>query len=301
MEFTLRQLETFIAVAGYGSTSRAASELHMSQPAVSKAIHALEGHLASKLFERRGNRLSLNEVGRALLPHARNLIGDAREISDSFGRARQGLVGQLRIAASSTIANYIMPDQIGTFMAAQPGVRVSMSVGNTQQVLAKLRAYEIDLALIEGDDHGQDLHSMPWLEDRMVIFASPTSPFAQDEQVSLERLAQAKWVIRESGSGTRQNFERAIANKIDRLHVALELGQTEAVKRAVALGYGIGCLSIRAIHREAELGQLVVLPTPYLELTRSFNIVVDKNKHQSSLLRAFIDFLCDASVRGEGA
>lgn len=294
MEFTLRQLETFIAVAGYGSASRAASELHMSQPAVSKAIHALEGHLASKLFERRGNRMSLNEVGRALLPHARNLVGDAREISDSFGRARQGLVGQLRIAASSTIANYIMPDQIGNFMAAQPGVNVSMSVGNTQQVLARLRSYVIDLAVIEGDDHGQDLHSIPWRGDQMVIFAPPTSPLAQYEQVSLEHLAEAKWIIRENGSGTRQNFERAIANKIERLDVALELGQTEAVKRAVALGYGIGCLSLRSIDRELGLGQLIVLPTPYLELRRSFNIVIDKNKHQSGLLRAFIDFLTDA-------
>ncbi|MBI1373390.1 MAG: LysR family transcriptional regulator [Phycisphaera sp.] len=291
MDYTLRQLETFIAIACYGGTSRAARELHMSQPAVSKALTALESQLSCRLFERQGKRLHLNEVGRALLPRAQSLLAEAREIQRSFAGSRPGLIGLLRVGASSTIANYIMPELIGRFVSEQLDVRMSMSVGNTQHVLARLRAYEIDIAMIEGFGHGHDLDTRHWRDDRMVVLAAPDNPLAGTDGVSLDQLVAAPWIMREPGSGTRQNLERSLGDKIGQLNIALELGQTEAVKRAVELGYGVSCLSEMAIRREVDAGRLVELRTPDVQLTRAFYIVVHKTKHRSDLLRAFLDYL----------
>jgi len=289
VEFTLRQLETFVTIANYGSTSRAAQILHMSQPAVSKALTGLERQFGNQLFERRARRLHLNEIGRALLPKAQNLLAEAREIEHSFARRREGLVGLLRVGASSTIANYLMPEIIGQFITEHPEVRMSMSVGNTSKILAELRDYDIDIALIEGLSHSHDLETIPWREDRLVIVASPDAPLARSKNITLDDLTETSWIIREPGSGTRQNFERAITNQIGNLKIALELGQMEAVKRAVSLGYGISCLSHLAVEREIESGHLVELQTPLGSLTRSFFVVVHKTKHRSDLLRAFLE------------
>lgn len=186
MHITLRQLEVFTEVLKSGSTTQASVMLALSQSAVSAALTDLEGQLGVQLFDRVGKRLVVNEHGRLLYPRALALLEQAVEIEQLFREDN----GAIRVYASSTIGNYILPGVIARYRRDFPALPLELSVGNSQDVITAVLDFRVDIGLIEGPCHNTEIISEPWLEDELVVFAAPSSPLAQGP-VTLEQLAAA--------------------------------------------------------------------------------------------------------------
>ncbi|MCP5178241.1 MAG: LysR family transcriptional regulator, partial [Moraxellaceae bacterium] len=245
MRITLKQLAVFVAVAKHGTVTRAAAELNLTQSAASMALSDFEGQLDCLLFDRIGKRLQLNDLGRKLLPHAINTVAHANEL-ESIARGHGDKVGSLKIGASLTIGNYLMPSLIANFMNEHPQCQLSLDIANTSQIIQSLEQFELDIGFIEGFCHTPNLEAIPWQCDELVVFCAPNHPLAQRQSVrSLKEsdFYDAQWILRESGSGTREVFDNAVIGRLPQLHILLELGHTEAIQRVVASGLGIGCAS----------------------------------------------------------
>ncbi|RPH19735.1 LysR family transcriptional regulator, partial [Buttiauxella warmboldiae] len=199
MHITLRQLEVFAEVLKSGSTTQASQMLALSQSAVSAALSDLEGQLGVQLFDRVGKRLVVNEHGRLLYPRVVGLLEQTTEIEQLFKEDN----GAIRVYASSTIGNYILPEMIAHYRRDFPHLPLEMSVGNSQDVINAVADFRVDIGLIEGPSHMTELVTEPWLEDELVVFAAPNASLLQ-QPITLETLAEQSWILREKGSGTRE-------------------------------------------------------------------------------------------------
>ncbi|MCQ4270872.1 LysR family transcriptional regulator [Pseudomonas kuykendallii] len=287
MRFTLRQLQIFVAVAQHESVSRAAESLALSQSAASTALTELERQTDCQLFDRAGKRVSLNALGHQLLPQAMALINQAKAIENLLdGRSS---FGSLAVGATLTIGNYLATLLIGSFMQRHPECRVKLQVQNTANVVQQVAHYELDLGLIEGDCRHPDIEVQPWVQDELVVFCAPSHPLAGRGRASLAELTAEAWILRESGSGTRLTFEQALRTHLAELNVRLELEHTEAIKRAVESGLGIGCISRLALRDAFRRGSLVALETPDLDLRRQFYFIWHRQKYQTAAMREFLE------------
>lgn|SRR5690606_7203691 len=293
MHYTLRQLEVFLAVARTENISRAAETLAMSQSAVSGALSELERHFDVLLFDRIGKRLQLNELGRVLWPRVEALLVQAGELELALKQHSE--VGNLHIGATLTIGNYIAVELIARFMRDQPGARVSLDVGNTAEIVRKVLNFEIDLALIEGEMQHTDLDVSPWLEDELVVFCAPQHPLAKRAALTDSDLKAATWIVRESGSGTRQAFEKAMSGLLPELNIMLELQHTEAIKRAVEAGLGLGCISRVALQDAFRRGSLCPLAVPQRDFRRHFYFVLHRHKYRSAGMQRWLSLCRDYS------
>ncbi|MGH8353001.1 MAG: LysR family transcriptional regulator [Pseudomonas sp.] len=287
MRFTLRQLQVFVAIAQQESVSRAAETLALSQSAASTSLTELERQSDCLLFDRAGKRLSLNALGRQLLPQAVALLDQAKEIEDLLN-GKSGF-GSLDVGATLTVGNYLATLLIGNFMQRHPECRVSLHVQNTAHVVQQVAHYELDLGLIEGDCQHPDIEVQPWVEDELVVFCAPRHPLAQRGQANLEELTQEAWILREQGSGTRLTFDQAMRHHPRALNIRLELEHTEAIKRAVESGLGISCISRLALRDAFRRGSLVAVETPQLDLTRQFYFIWHRQKYQTAAMREFLE------------
>jgi DNA-binding transcriptional LysR family regulator len=291
MRFTLRQLEVFLAVARSESVSRAAEELGMSQSAVSGALADLERQFDIRLFDRTGKRLQLSQLGHSLRPRCDALHEQALELEQAL--KNQSDVGVLRVGATLTIGNYVAVPLMARFMRTHPGARVTLDVANMAEIARKVVNFEIDVGLVEGELHDSNLDVIPWCDDELVVFCAPSHPFAQRAALSDEDLLDAPWIVRESGSGTRQTFERAMHGLFSDLSIALELQHTEAIKSAVEAGLGLGCVSRIALHEAILSGTLAACRVPGRDFRRQFCFVLHKQKHRSAAIQAWLE-LCSA-------
>ena len=289
MRFTLRQLQVFVTVAQQESVSRAAGLLALSQSAASTSITELERQTSCQLFDRAGKRLSLNALGRQLLPQAVALLDQAKEIEDLLN-GKSGF-GSLTVGATLTIGNYLATLLIGSFMQAHPESQVKLIVQNTAHIVQQVTHYEIDLGLIEGDCSHPDIEVQSWVEDELVVFCAPQHPLAARGHATLQELTREAWILREQGSGTRLTFDQAMRHHQSALNIRLELEHTEAIKRAVEAGLGLACLSRVALHEAFRRGSLVELRTPQFDLQRNFYFVRHRQRHVSPASRAFSE-LC---------
>jgi DNA-binding transcriptional LysR family regulator len=285
MRITLKQLSVFNAVAKTSSVSKAADSIALSQSATSMSLSELEQQLGAPLFHRHGKRLQLNEYGRWLQPKVHQLLQQAIEIEQSANR--DFLQGHLKISASSTIGNYLIPAMIGEFAKTHPQVEIDLSVGNTEQVIEDMLHLRADIGLIEGPCHTQQLNCQPWRTDALKVFCRPDHLLAKKRKVSPAMMTSEAWILREPGSGTREIFSLACQGIMANLTVKLELGNSEAIKQAVKTGLGLGCLSELALLSETKHKELKILATPELNLTRELSIVQSKNLYESTLLQAF--------------
>ena len=296
MRLTLRQLLIFTAVADTGSTTAAGERVALSQSATSGALNELESLLGAQLFDRIGKRLLLNDNGRALLPQARSLLDGAQEIESQFGLGSTGaatapLVTRLRVGASTTIGNYVLPALIAGYSRTWPGAAVDVVIGNTRDIAAAVTRLEVDIGLIEGPCHEAELRVTPWLQDELVIVAAPTHALVQEgvqARVPLKALRQARWLLREPGSGTREAVEHVLLPHLHHLDGDMQPGSTEAIKQATAEGLGLACLSLCAVQDLVTLGRLVVLRTTLPRLTRRFYLVHHQKKRLSGNLQRFV-------------
>lgn len=294
MRITLKQLEVFIAVAQLSNVTRASETLNISQSATSMALSDFEGQLGRKLFDRIGKRLQLNDTGRLLLPKALDAVSRVADI-EQMATSNAALIGPLRIGASMTIGNYMMPGLIGSFMRAHPGAQLTLEVANTKQIIQALEQFQIDFGFIEGFCHEPNIEVLPWRRDELVIFAAPSHALAQKTKISEDDLAEADWILREPGSGTREVFDNAVLGKIHRINLLLEFGHTEAIKHAVESGIGIGCASRRTLEDALRTGSVVALPTPFLNLERELFVLIHRQKYRTQGLEHFLAH-CQQSV-----
>lgn len=281
-----RQLEVFSAIAAAGSVRAAAGQLGLTQPAASMALAELERLLGAPLFDRHQRRLYLNAQGRALLPRAREIIERLRELGG--GAADAGPRGALAVGASNTIGNYLVGELLGGFVAAHPVVKLSLRVANTAEIVAGLLDFSLDVGCIEGPATHVEIERIAWREDELKICVRADHPLARRRRLRAGDLSGERWILRESGSATRSIFEQAGREVLGPLDVALELGQSEAIKQAVIAGLGIGCLPAVAIADAVSAGRLVALRTPFLDLRRTLELVVHRGRYRGTTLQAFL-------------
>ncbi|QLZ30536.1 LysR family transcriptional regulator [Citrobacter freundii] len=293
MHITLRQLEVFAEVLKSGSTTQASVMLALSQSAVSAALTDLEGQLGVQLFDRVGKRLVVNEHGRLLYPRALALLEQTTEIEQLFREDN----GAIRVYASSTIGNYILPAMIARYRHDFPDLPLELSVGNSQDVINAVLDFRVDIGLIEGPCHSTEIISEPWLEDELVVFAAPSSPLTKGP-VTLEQLAASPWILRERGSGTRELVDYLLLSHLPRFQMAMELGNSEAIKHAVRHGLGVSCLSRRVIAEQLQAGTLSEFPVPLPRLVRTLWRVHHRQKHISNSITRFLHY-SDQVEQGE--
>ena len=285
MHITLRQIEVFTEVLKSGSTTQASQVLALSQSAVSAALADLENQLGVQLFDRVGKRLALNEHGRLLYPRAVGLLEQAGEIEQLFKEDN----GAIRLFASSTIGNYLLPGMIAAYRRDFPTLPLELSVGNSQDAINAVADFRVDIGLIEGPCHEPDIISEAWLEDELVVFAAPDADILQ-QPITLESLAAAPWILRERGSGTREIVDYLLLSHLPQFQLGMELGNSEAIKHAVRHGMGISCLSRRVISDLLEAGTLVEVAVPLPRLTRTLYRIHHRQKHLSKALNRFNNF-----------
>ncbi len=295
MRITLRQLGIFTAVADAGSTTAAADRVALSQSATSAALNELEAVLGARLFDRVGTRLVLNDTGRGLLPQARAVLDGAAGIEREFGL--RGAAGeapaQLRVGASTTIGNYLLPTLVAAWRRAQPGAHVDVAIANTGAVAAAVARMEVDIGLVEGPCHEPDVVAQAWREEELAIVCAPSHPLLRGDparRLNVAALRQASWLLREPGSGTREAVEQALQPHLHQLDEGLRFGGTEAIKQAAVEGLGFTCLSLFAVQDLVTLGRLVRVRTTLPRLVRPFWLLHHRRKQFSRSLAGFVDF-----------
>lgn len=289
MKYTLRQLEVFLAVAHHNNITRAAEEMAMSQSAVSGALKELEDQFDIRLFDRIGKRLQINELGRLLQPRAEALLDRAQALQQELQQHQA--VGQLKIGATLTIGNYLAVRLMAQYMKEHPEARLDLQIANTTEITNRVANFELDIGLIEGEVLHPDLEVIPWREDQLIVFCAPDHPLTQHWQLSDQELIQAPWILREPGSGTRQTFDRAMHGLLPSLNVMFQLEQTEAIKRAVAEGLGLGCLSHIALQDAFNRQTLVPLTVAGRDFSRQLYLIVHRHKYRSAGMEYWIE-LC---------
>lgn len=305
MRLTFRQLQIFVAVAQLGSTVAAAQAIALSQSAASGAINELERMLSTRLFDRIGKKLVLNEHGRALLPQALALIDGAEGLERQYeDNSRYALAGaaSLRLAASTTIGNYVLPGLLasyGDMLAAGTQHKRSdilaksrVIIANTGAVALSVSRFEVDAGFIEGPSSLPDVLATPWLADELLIVAAPThlAVIKRGARVTpLNVLRESRWLLREEGSGTRDAVESALVPHLHQLRIGMELGDSEAIKRATAEGLGITCLSRWVVADFLESGRLVEVKTSWPKMQRRFYLLVHADKQIAPGLKRFLD------------
>ncbi|EKO3517904.1 LysR family transcriptional regulator [Vibrio fluvialis] len=272
MRYSLKQLAVFEAVADCGSVSAAADKLALTQSATSMSLAQLEKMLGRPLFERQGKQMALTHWGMWLRPKAKKLLQDAQQIEMGF-YDQHLLSGEIRLGASQTPAEHLVPDLISIIDSDFPEIRIELGVKSTQGVIEGILDYKYDLGIIEGRCDDNRIHQEVWCRDHLTVVASAHHPFAKRDVVSLAQLEQAKWVLREHGSGTRKTFDSSIHKLIADLDVWREYEHVPVLRSLVANGSYLTCLPYLDVERYIQSGQLVTLNVPELNMERTLSFV----------------------------
>ncbi|THF84106.1 LysR family transcriptional regulator [Cohnella fermenti] len=286
------QLEVFEAVARLRSFSKAAERLHITQPAVSQQIRALEDSLGVRLLERTNKAVSLTNAGEIALRHAKEINGLYRAMSERIGELMNCVGGPIAIGASYTFGEYALPPALARLHRDYPDIRPTIAIGNTAEIADRLRARELDIGIVEGEDVGTGLRSEKLADDEMVLAAAPEHPIAGVRHPSPARLAEETWLVREEGSGTRAATDRLLAAMGVRPVRLMELGSTQLIKEMAEAGLGITLQSRLALRKELKLGTLRVLGgvsgTPF---RREFRLLLRNGEPMTRSLDAFLGTL----------
>lgn len=283
MALNVHQLHIFYTVADRGSFSAAAQALHMTQPAVTMQVQALEERFGTKLLNRTTKKLELTEAGHWLFPQARKAIDLMRETDALMVRFIEDLKGRLVFAASLTFGEYVLPRLLGTFLRKYPDVSVNMKVMNTTEIIEAIGSQGLDFGIIEAPCDVTGFDAEPVMNDELMLIVPASHPFASREEVELSEAILEPMVLREKGSGTRQIMEEELLRhgvSDGQLKIASEFGSTGAVKSAVEAGLGLSIVSKWTIKHEVALGLLMPVRIKGVSFIRQFYAV----RLQSSLL-----------------
>ena len=287
-----RRLQVFYTVAKQLSFTKAAEQLFMTQPAVTFQVKQLEEHFNTRLFERHHGKIVLTSVGRLVMDYAERILALTDEMDRRVADLTGATAGPLLLGASTTIAEFILPQILGEFKARHPEVQAHMSVANSETIVNRVADQTIDLGLIESPSYLPTLENQVCCDDELVMICGPGHPLAQRTTVRASDIAAVPMVRREPGSGTREftdNYLQQSGVAPDDLNVIMELGSPEAMKGVVQSGIAIAIVSRATIVKELKLGTLVAIPLAP-RLIRTLSIVYPKEKLRSRLLTAFVDF-----------
>jgi len=287
-----RRLQVFHAVARQLSFTKAAEQLFMTQPAVTFQIKQLEEHLNTRLFERNHGRIALTPAGELVLGYAEKILTLSEELETRVGELTGDISGPLLLGASTTIAEFFLPQILGEFKAMHPHVQARMTVANSETIETRIAEHVLDVGLIESASHLPGVQTEVCCEDVLVMICSPKYKMAKAKRVSAAEVAGEPFISRESGSGTREFADQYFQqNKIapDAINVVMELGSPEAIKGVVATGLGVSILSRATVAKELKLGMLVAVPLDP-PLIRGLSVVTPKDKFRSRLLATFVEF-----------
>lgn len=286
------RLKVFITAARTLSFTRTAEQLYISQPAVSKHVGELESRYKVALFARRGSRLELTDAGRTMLEAAERLADDYRRLEYEMSLCAHQAEGELRLGASSTIAQYLLPPILARYTARFAGVRVSVVSGNSFEIVQALSEHAVDLGLVESVSRRQGVHYTPFKADELVLVARAGGKYARTETVTADELCRIPLVLRESGSGTLEVIAAALAAKgirLAQLNVVLRLGTTEGIKAFVRNSDAMAIVSVVSVVEELRSRALRIVDIEGLTLVRDFSFV-HAAAEPTRLARQFIDF-----------
>ena len=299
MRFSLRQLHIFEAVARHLSYTRAAEELHLTQPAVFAQVKQLEESVGMPLMERTGKQLHLTDAGREVLATSRETLVALERLEMRLADMQGLKRGRLRVAIVTT-AKYLIPRLLGEFCARYPGIEAALTVTNREKLLARLADNEDDLAVLGVPPDSLDVVATPIAENPLVVVARRDHPLAGKKRIPLKRIAAEPFLLREKGSGTRLATERVFAEHGLALQVRMELGSNEAIKQAIAGGLGISVLSRHTLALDGDTGLLAPLDVAGFPLMRNWYLAYPAGKHLSAVAEAFQDYLLRHSRSAPG-
>lgn len=287
-------LEVFVAVAEKKNFSRAAEELHMTQPAVSQYIQGLEREIGTRLLERTNKYVKLNKAGKIVYDHAVEILGLYTKMQRLVDDLTNKTIGPLTIGASYTFGEYILPHVIANMLEQYPLVTPSISIGNTRDIAESVLKHQLDVGIVEGDFHHQQLMITPFAEDVMHVVMAPTHKLAKLEKITPADLEHETWIVREKGSGTRT----ATDNMLDSLNISpskmMEFGSLQIIKESVEAGLGVSLLSQWAVSKELAMNTLKIVDVSGLPFKRTFSIVTS-SPYRTKALDTFLHFVREVS------
>lgn len=286
------RLKVFRSVAKNLSFTKASQELFVSQPAITKHIQELESAYQTRLFDRQGNKISLTESGKLLLEHCDRILEDYKRLEYEMHLLNNEYTGELRLGASTTIAQYVLPPLLARFIKKFPQVNLSLMNGNSREVETALQEHRIDLGLVEGVHRSPNLKYTPFLEDELVAVVHAKNKLSIPDELAPGDLTDIPLVLRERGSGTLDVIERALSQhniKLSALHVLMYLGSTESIKLFLESTDCMGIISIRSICKELAAGTFRVVELKDISMLRDFSFVHQQGQ-ESGLVPAFMQF-----------
>jgi DNA-binding transcriptional LysR family regulator len=288
------KLKVFCTVAETKSFSKTSEIIHLTQPAVSLQIQALEEIYETKLFDRSSSTVSLTPAGEVLYKYAKEILALYATAEKVIGKLIGLVKGSITIGAGSNIGNYLLPSVITDFKNANPKIKIHLQVGNTKRVVELLNSGTIDLGLVEGDVVRQKMIVKKLISDELLVIVPPHHPWAKRKEISTSDLTKEPFIFREAGSGTRQIIEKFLARHGITPHdmeISVVLGSTEAIKDAVESGLGISIISRWAARKESKYGTLRLLSLREEKIIRDFSLVINKNSVSSNALDEFLSLL----------
>lgn len=286
------RLKVFQSVAKNLSFTKASQELFVSQPAITKHVQELETTYQTRLFDRQGSRICLTESGKLLLEHCERILEDYKRLEYEMHLLHNEYTGELKLGASTTIAQYVLPPLLGNFISKFPQVSLSLMNGNTRDIEIALQEHRIDLGLVEGVFRLPNLKYTNFLEDELVAVIRTGSNLSVEEEITPEELMKMPLVLRERGSGTLDVFERALQQhniKLSSLRVLMYLGSTESIKLFLEHTDCLGIVSVRSITRELYSGKLRVVEIKGMPMNRDFSFAQPQGQ-ESGLAQIFMQF-----------
>lgn len=283
---TLRHLTIFIKVFDLGSMTAAAQALFISQPTVSQAISELENYYGIKLFDRLAKHLFITDKGAQLLSYARHITDLVTEMEQAMKNPDQH--GLIKVGASLTIANYLLPDLVSNFSQQYPLIKVQAITKNTKDIESLVMKNAIDFAIVEGSIHSPDIIENVFMEDKLILVCGKTHFLYNSKSISPLSLKDLSFIVREAGSGTRELFENMMAAHELTWQPAWECNGSDILKNAAIKGLGIGVISQRLVEEELKTGTLARINVKNIDLQRKFSVIYHKNKFLSGSMQAFI-------------
>ena len=291
LHITMRQLQVFESVARHLSFTRAAEELHLTQPAVSMQVKQLESMVELPLFEQMGKKVHLTDAGHAMVRHSRTMMAHLDEIERDINSLKGVEGGHLKICIASTV-NYFATRLLSRFCEQYRKVQISLDVINREELIRRLEANEPDMVPMGQPPDGLDVEATPFKENPLILIANPQHPLAAEKKIRIDRLSEEVFVMREPGSGTRSAMMRLFdKHGVKPGPSSIQLSSNETIKQSVEAGLGLAVVSAHTVELELEAGRLVSLDVQHFPLVRQWYVCYRRGKRLSPTAQVFLDFV----------
>lgn len=281
-------LNTFVTVVELQHFTKAAQQLRISQPSVSLHIKNLEEEFQTTLFIRTPKKVSVTPSGKIVYERAKQMISIYEQMKREIAEYHHEVQGELKIGASFTIGEYILPAIAATLHKEFPKLQLNIVIGNTEEVVAQVRMFQVDIGLIEGQTSDKEIHIEPFMEDELGIVCHPSHPLAKKKNITIEQLQEETWVLREKGSGTREFMEHVIRSNGVKVDSLLTISSNHGVKEAVMNGVGLTFLSNCVVNKEIENGSLVKIDFNQAKFQRKFSYIYSPVMLENKAVQLFL-------------